>query len=198
MKRFKWQLRALAVLGVVGFIGFAYNRGLASIMDADRRVLPALIHPGNYLAIGALATTLYLLYVLIRHVRVEIRDRRLAAKLAIWGGSLLAHAVLATAVAGLIIAVHPDFPFGPTLESSAASPSGDRVAYLYRTGLLCSYAVFVRDTGDAELRKIRDIPRDRCEQRPRVVWTGDGEIEVLGDAGEPLGPQYWDLSLGPH
>lgn len=199
MKRFRWQLRALAVLAVVGFTGFAYNRVIATLTDENRRVMPPLSGLGDYLAVATLGTTLYMLYVLVRHVRIAIRERSTAAKIGIWTGSLLAHAVLAIAAAGLILAMHPDFPFGPRLLDTATSPDGQREAYLYEAGLLCGYDVYVRRSGNAELRKLRDIPRHRCEQRVHLRWRDDAsDVDVVGDDGQPLAPQTWQLYLGPH
>jgi uncharacterized membrane protein YidH (DUF202 family) len=199
MKRFRWQLRALVVLAAFGFLGIAFHRAIASLTTADRRIMPEVTQLGDYFAIAALATTLYLVYLLVRYARAEIRDRSGAYKAAYWIGSLLAHAVLAVGVAILILVANPEFPFEPRLIAKQASPDGDHVAYLYQAGLLCGYEVYVRDAGDAELRKRDSIPRNECDDSLRLRWSDDSKtITVVDAAGEPVTPQYWNLHLDMH
>ena len=198
MKRFRWQLRALIVLGAVGFVGFAFNRAIRTLTDENRRVMPEVAGIGTYFAIASLATVAYLVYVLARYARPEIRARSGAYKAAYWGLSLATHAVIALGVAILIITAHPNFPFGPRLLDEEPSPNGDRVGYLYDSGILCGYTVFVRRTGDAELRKVADVPRKNCDDDARLRWTDDKNVEVVDAQGNLMGPQTtWDPNLGP-
>lgn len=197
MKRFRWQLRALLVLGAVGFLGFAFNRVIGSLTDENRRIMPEISGIGDYLAVASLATLGYLVYVLVRYARPDIRERSWRYKAAYWALSLLIHAVVAAAVALLVIISHPEFPLGPRLLDEQPSPNGAKIGYLYKTSILCVYTVFVRHTGDAELRKVEDIPRDRCDETARLRWTDDEHVEVIDAQGDRMGPQTWDLHLGP-
>ncbi len=197
MKRFRWQLRAFLVLGVVGFAGFAFNRVIDSLTDENLRVMSEISGIGEYFAVASLATILYLLYVLVRYVRPEIRARSGVYKAAYWALSLVPHAVVAAGIAILIITSHPDFPFGPHLLDKRPSPNGAKIGYLYSSSFLCGYNVFVRQADTAELRKVESIPRHTCDDTARLRWRDDKHVDVVDAQGNRMGPQHWDLLLGP-
>jgi hypothetical protein len=198
MRNFRWQLQALAVLAVAGFVGFAYNRVIDSLTDDNRRVMPEIAGAGNWLALAAVATLPYLVYLLVRHARAAIRDRSRAYRALYWTGSLLLHALLAGGVALLVLAAHPDFLFAPRLIEEVDRPDGAQIGYLYRDGLFCGYSAYIRDRGDAELRKVASVPRDRCDEPVHLAWRDGGRVEIVDARGEPLPAQTWDLTLFRH
>jgi hypothetical protein len=183
-----------ALLGVAIAAPALLLRTAESHLGPERRIHPALAMIADAAPLLLLGSLLYLVWRLGREAAWTVKHRGMAFRAAYFVGSVLLQTTLVGALSVTVVTSSPDWLFGPRLVTSAASPSGDRVAYLYGGGLFCGYSVYYGRPG-APLIERAASGSAACDDvgRARLRWR-DGTAEVVDAAGLPL-PAGTPLSL---
>ncbi len=107
-------------------------------------------------------------------------------------------AVIAGGLLGLLYS-DPEFLFGHKHRSSLTLADG-REAYLYSTGLFCSYEVYIAPPGQLWIERVATLQR-QCETEISLAWSEESGFKILDRNGNEVPYQSTNLAglyWGPH
>lgn len=198
LRRYRWLAIALALVVFSGAALMLYQHWVVTPATSQAtRLMPLLCDVGLYAVVALLPVSLALLVVLVLRARSAVDQRPLRRRvLSTLLATVIAAAICAATGTGLL-ATHPDFPLGPSLVTSQASPDGKQVAYLYRY-FLGSLSVFKRQAGHVTLRYDHTFRNPVRSSQPQLRWSADGKVQIVDPAGQPLKKgRPWNFGLGP-
>ena len=191
---------AQAVAWTAGVVGVGVFALREATLGGQQRWMPSLeALPWVMVVLALLSCLLLVGWMVVRRPLRGARRRRLTAT--VW---VLGQVAASAASTAAVAAADPELFFGPRLVDRLAVPSGNRTAYLFKTGFFCDYELYVRETGSVVLNHVRNVAQTDCGARSEdahLQWRETEGVVLLDEPGDLVTSQPYDFSglwLGPH